>query len=191
MGFRSLFYRKKKSYASIKSPIVVSTASARLGSRSSSANSQQSQSQSQIAELEEVFKKFDVNGDGKISSAELGSIMSSLGHRATEEDLAKMIEEFDADGDGFIDLNEFVELNTKEIDPEELLENLREAFSVYDIDGNGSISAEELHEVLRSLGDDCTVDDCRQMISAVDSNGDGMISFDEFKVMMSTGLSVA
>ena len=132
-----------------------------------------------------------MNGDGKISSAELGSIMGSLGHKATEEELAKMIEVFDADGDGFINLQEFVELNTKEIDPEELLDNLREAFSVYDIDGNGSISAEELHKVMRSLGDDCSVADCRQMISGVDRNGDGLISFDEFKVMMSAGLSVA
>ncbi|XP_038893457.1 probable calcium-binding protein CML25 [Benincasa hispida] len=183
MGFRSLF-RKKKPFSSVNSPLVSSSST--LGTRSSSDDLQ-----AQIAELEEVFKKFDVNGDGKISSAELGSIMGSLGHNATEEELAKMIEEFDADGDGFINLQEFVELNTKEIDPEELLENLREAFSVYDIDGNGSISAEELHKVLRSLGDDCSVADCRQMISGVDSNGDGMISFEEFKVMMSTGLSVA
>ncbi|XP_023512761.1 probable calcium-binding protein CML25 [Cucurbita pepo subsp. pepo] len=185
MGFKSLFCRKKKPFASVDSPLV--SASTTLGSGSSLEDSR-----AQIAELEEVFKKFDVNGDGKISSSELGTILGSLGHNAKEEELAKMIEEFDADGDGFIDLQEFVELNTKEIDPEELLESLREAFSVYDIDGNGSITAEELHEVLKSLGDDCSVEDCRQMISGVDRNGDGMISFEEFKVMMmSTGLSVA
>ncbi|XP_023549905.1 probable calcium-binding protein CML25 [Cucurbita pepo subsp. pepo] len=184
MRFKCLFCWKKKPFASVTSSIVSSPST--NGPRSSSRDSH-----SRNAELEEVFKKFDVNGDGKISSAELGSIMGSLGHKATEEELAKMIEVFDADGDGFINLQEFVELNTKEIDPEELLDNLREAFSVYDIDGNGSISAEELHKVMRSLGDDCSVADCRQMISGVDRNGDGLISFDEFKVMMSAGLSVA
>ncbi|WCJ39628.1 EF hand calcium-binding protein family [Euphorbia peplus] len=54
-------------------------------------------------ELEKVFSKFDVNSDDKISSAELGTIMSSLGHDATDDELRKMIKEFDSDGDGFID----------------------------------------------------------------------------------------
>ena len=106
-----------------------------------------------MAELEQVFKKFDVNGDGKISASELGSIMGSLGHPATEEALKKMIVEVDTDGDGFIDLNEFVELNTKGVDFDEAMENLKDAFSVYDMDGNGVISADELQKVMRSLGD--------------------------------------
>ena len=107
-----------------------------------------------MAELEQVFKKFDVNGDGsKISASELGSIMGSLGHPTTEEELEKMIVEVDADGDGFIDLNEFVELNTKGVDFDEAMENLKDAFSVYDMDGNGVISAAELQKVMRSLGE--------------------------------------
>ncbi|XP_022146331.1 probable calcium-binding protein CML25 [Momordica charantia] len=181
MGFKSLFSRKKKSDASSDSP-PGSTAVPVLGSRTPSFNCR-----TQIAELEQVFKKFDVNGDGKISSSELGSIMGSLGQPATEEEIQNMIKEVDADGDGFIDLDEFIELNTKGVDSEEVLENLKDAFSVYDIDGNGSITAEELHEVLKSLGDECSLADCRKMITGVDRNGDGMISFDEFKVMMMSG----
>lgn len=174
MGFKSLFSRKKKSDSSTDSPLVSRTPSS-LNSRA------------QIAELEQVFKKFDVNGDGKICSSELGSIMGSLGQPATQEELQNMIKEVDADGDGYIDLDEFIELNTKGVDSDEVLENLKDAFSVYDIDGNGSITAEELHEVLKSLGDDCSLADCRKMITGVDKNGDGMISFDEFKVMMMSG----
>lgn len=139
------------------------------------------------AELEEVFKKFDVNGDGKICSSELGSMLGSLGQPANEEELQNMIREVDADGDGFISLEEFIELNTKGIDSAEALENLKDAFSVFDIDGNGSISAEELQKVLQSLGDDCSVAECRKMIGGVDSDGDGQIDFEEFKVMMMMG----
>ncbi|KAF5748041.1 putative Polcalcin Jun o [Tripterygium wilfordii] len=98
-----------------------------------------------------------------------------------------MIKEIDADGDGYIDFDEFVELNTKGIDNNEALENLKDAFSVYDIDGNGSITAEELHKVLSRLGDECSIAECRKMISGVDSDGDGMIDFEEFKVMMMLG----
>lgn len=178
MGFKSLFNRKKKQ----RLPMTA-TNSMTINSRSSSLNSR-----SQIEEeLEQVFKKFDVNGDGKISSAELGSIMGSLGQPATDEELEIMIKEVDADGDGFINLQEFIELNTKDIDSAEVLENLKDAFSVFDIDKNGSISAEELQNVLKSLGEECTLSECKKMISGVDADGNGMISFDEFKVMMMMG----
>ncbi|KAD2393608.1 hypothetical protein R6Q59_012103 [Mikania micrantha] len=138
-------------------------------------------------ELKQVFKKFDANGDGKISSSELGSIMGHMGHEPTHEELQNMIMQVDADGDGFIDLNEFIELNTKGIDSIELLENLKDAFSIFDVDKNGSITVDELQKVLGSLGEECSVGDCRKMIAGVDQDGDGMISFDEFKVMMMSG----
>ncbi|XP_059448241.1 probable calcium-binding protein CML25 [Corylus avellana] len=185
MNLKSVFRRRKK-----KSD---SSSSSSLASTMITTNPMPSRSQSQnckaeiVAELEQVFRRFDVNGDGKISSSELGSILGSLGHPATEEELDKMIKEVDADGDGHIDLQEFVELNTKGVDSDEALENIKDAFSVYDIDGNGLISAEELHEVLKSLNDDCSLAECRKMISGVDRNGDGMINFEEFKVMMMKG----
>ncbi|KAK1413717.1 hypothetical protein QVD17_35495 [Tagetes erecta] len=138
-------------------------------------------------ELEQVFKKFDVNGDGKICASELGSIMGSLGHHPTDDELENMIKEVDADGDGFINLGEFIELNTKDIDSTEVLENLKDAFSIFDIDKNGLITAEELLDVLRSLGENCTITESQKMIAGADRDGDGMINFDEFKDMMKMG----
>ncbi|KAG8634775.1 hypothetical protein MANES_17G083700v8 [Manihot esculenta] len=183
MGFKELFHLKKSKKSDDSSVDSSTVAPPFTGSRS-----QSFKLNTQLEELEQVFKKFDVNGDGKISSSELGSIMSSLGHQANEEELRKMITEFDADGDGFIDFQEFVQLNTQGVDTDEVLENLKDAFSVYDIDGNGSISAEELHKVMASLGEDCSIAECKKMISGVDSDGNGMIDFEEFKVMMTVGV---
>ncbi|PSR91041.1 Calcium-binding protein [Actinidia chinensis var. chinensis] len=180
MGFKSLFRKKKRGSLSIAGH---SPAASPMVSRCSSLNSR-----AQIEEeMKQVFKKFDVNDDGKISAGELGSILGSLGYAASAEELEAMIREVDSDGDGCIDLDEFIELNTKDIDSSEVLENLKEAFSVFDIDKNGSISAEELQNVLSSLGDECSIAECRKMINGVDCDGDGMINFEEFKVMMVKG----
>ncbi|KAJ6689537.1 hypothetical protein OIU85_005900 [Salix viminalis] len=182
MGFKCLFNSKKSKNSDSSSGSPSGMAAPINGSRSPSVRLRP-----RVEELEQVFKKFDVNGDGKISSAELGSFWRNLGHEASEEELQNMITEFDADGDGFIDLQEFVALNTQGVDTNEVMENLKDAFSVYDIDGNGSISAEELHKVMASLGEPCSMAECRKMISGVDRDGDGMIDFEEFKVMMMVG----
>lgn len=58
------------------------------------------------ADRERIFKKFDANGDGKISSSELGDSLKALGS-ATAEDVKKMMEEIDTDGDGYISYQEF------------------------------------------------------------------------------------
>lgn len=182
MGFRSLFNRKKKlRKPTSSSPITFTPIISRSTSLSVHSHAQF------VAELEQVFKKFDVNGDGKISSSELGSIMGSLGQPTSEEELDNMICEVDGDGDGYISLNEFIELNTKGVDSDEVLENLKDAFTIFDVDGNGSITAEELHMVMASLGEECSIVECQKMIGGIDSDGDGMINFEEFRMMMMTG----
>ncbi|XP_058079618.1 probable calcium-binding protein CML25 [Magnolia sinica] len=178
MGIRSLLARRKKSKSPPNSSLKNSVFS-RSGSK-----------RTQVDELQHVFQKFDANGDGKISWSELGSIMSNLGHPASEEELQRMVREVDSDGDGFIDLNEFIELNTTGVDSSAVLEDLRNAFLIFDLDGNGSISPEELQRVLRSLGDESSMAECRKMIRGVDCDGNGLIDFEEFKIMMTRSMKM-
>ncbi len=55
-----------------------------------------------VAEFREAFTLFDKDGDGTISSKELGTVMRSLGQNPTESELQDMINEVDADGEWFI-----------------------------------------------------------------------------------------
>jgi calmodulin len=52
---------------------------------------------------------------------------------------------------------------------------LRKAFEVFDKDGSGTISLEELRSVMKSFGELLTEDDLDSMIKEVDKNGDGTI----------------
>merc|ERR1711911_27089 len=61
----------------------------------------------QIAEFKEAFSLFDKDGDGTITTKELGTVMRSLGQNPTEAELQDMINEVDADGNGTIDFPEF------------------------------------------------------------------------------------
>lgn len=55
---------------------------------------------------------------------------------------------------------------------------------VFDVDGNGLIDREELRKVMASLNESLSEEELDAMIKEADINGDGQISFDEFKIMM-------
>ncbi|KAH9320918.1 hypothetical protein KI387_015557, partial [Taxus chinensis] len=155
-------------------------------SSSSSSSSPTPESMPSRHELAEVFKKFDANNDGKISSSELRSMMDSLGNKSSDGEIDSMMKEADADGDGFISFDEFFDANTKGVNVARHMKDLENAFKIYDLDKSGSISVEELFKVLKSLGEVTSLQECRQMIKGVDKNADGFISFEEFKQMMTT-----
>jgi calcium-binding protein CML len=65
---------------------------------------------------------------------------------------------------------------------------LRDAFDLYDQNGDGLISTAELHQVLSRLGMKCKVGECVKMIKNVDSDGDGSVNFEEFQKMMAANM---
>ncbi len=65
----------------------------------------------QIAEFKEAFSLFDKDGDGTITTKELGTVMRSLGQNPTEAELQDMINEVDADGKSQLFVCLFFRLN--------------------------------------------------------------------------------
>ncbi|XP_014771763.1 neo-calmodulin isoform X3 [Octopus bimaculoides] len=63
---------------------------------------------------------------------------------------------------------------------ESQIKELKESFRLFDKDGDGSISTDELRKVLRDLGQYPSVDEIRQMVQEIDIDGDGRFSFEEF-----------
>nr|UPU99500.1 jGCaMP8f [synthetic construct] len=138
----------------------------------------------QIAEFKEAFSLFDKDGDGTITTKELGTVMRSLGLNPTEAELQDMINEVDADGDGTIDFPEFLTMMARKMKYRDTEEEIREAFGVFDKDGNGYISAAELRHVMTNLGEKLTDEEVDEMIREADIDGDGQVNYEEFVQMM-------
>ncbi|KAI4540854.1 hypothetical protein MG293_009895 [Ovis ammon polii] len=132
----------------------------------------------QIAEFKEAFSLFDKDGDGTITTKELGTVMRSLGQNPTEAELQDMINEVDADGNGTIDFPEFLTMMARKMKDTDSEEEIREAFRVFDKDGNGYISAAELRHVMTNLGEKLTDEEVDEMIREADIDGDGQVNYE-------------
>lgn len=134
-------------------------------------------------EFERVFRYFDVDGDGKISAAELCNCMRTVGQELSQEDAEAVVESTDSDGDGLLGFEDFIRLMEVEGE-EEKGKDLMEAFGLYVIEGSECITPKSLRRMLCRLGESKTIEECKGMIRRFDLNGDGVLSFEEFKVMM-------
>ncbi|XP_011427026.1 calmodulin-A-like [Crassostrea angulata] len=144
-------------------------------------------SDEQVAEFREAFNLFDKDGDGSITTMELGTVMRSLGQNPTEGELQDMINEVDYDESGTIDFDEFLQMMARKMRDTDTTEELKEAFKVFDKDGNGFISASELRHVMKSLGERLTDEEVDEMIKEADLDGDGQVNYEEFVKMMASG----
>ncbi|KAK7248233.1 calmodulin [Aureococcus anophagefferens] len=112
--------------------------------------------------------------------------MRSLGQNPTEAELADMINEVDADGNGTIDFPEFLTMMARKMKDTDSEEEILEAFKVFDKGGNGFISAAELRHIMTNLGEKLTDEEVDEMLREADIDGDGQINYEEFvKMMMS------
>ena len=99
-------------------------------------------------------------------------------------------------GNGTIDFPEFLTMMARKMKDTDSEEEIREAFRVFDKDGNGFISAAELRHVMTNLGEKLTDEEVDEMIREADIDGDGQVNYEGIsglalacKVLEYTGLS--
>mmetsp|Transcript_18349 Transcript_18349/g.35768 ORF Transcript_18349/g.35768 Transcript_18349/m.35768 type:complete len:80 (+) Transcript_18349:67-306(+) len=62
--------------------------------------------------------------------------------------------------------------------------DIREAFQTFDRDGNGFIGASDLHNTYLAINEDLNDDEVDELIRLVDHDGDGQVSYEEFRKMV-------
>eukprot|EP00440_Ansanella_granifera_P035819 gb/GFBE01038854.1/.p1 GENE.gb/GFBE01038854.1/~~gb/GFBE01038854.1/.p1 ORF type:complete len:474 (+),score=166.71 gb/GFBE01038854.1/:1-1422(+) len=133
-----------------------------------------------VNELRTSFLAMDANHDGTLTFDEVRAGISKTGLELTA-DFEQVMRELDTDGSGSIDYSEFIAAT---LDFKKYLRRdvMWGAFRTFDKDGSGKISKEELKEACK-LNDDLSA----SLITEVDTDGDGEISFEEFVAMMERG----
>ena len=72
---------------------------------------------------------------------------------------------------------------------EDEIEEIKEAFDLFDTDGSGSIDPRELRAAMQSLGFEAKNQTIYQMITDLDKNKNNNIDFEEFLDMMTARMS--
>ena len=165
-------------------------------------------------------------GNERVTTIELETVMRSQGLDPTEEKLEDVIDGVYTEGNGMIDFRKFLTIMMRKPKPkppmmlpktqpeprywdpmdltEEQISEAKEAFSLFDKYGDGTITTHELGTVMRTLGallpihlrplvlvlsstllgQNPTEAELRDMINEVDEDGNGTIDFPEFLTMM-------
>ncbi|XP_008803460.2 probable calcium-binding protein CML29 [Phoenix dactylifera] len=140
---------------------------------------------SYINSLMEVFKSFDSNNDGLITSDELRGVLGSLGYNTSEREVKEMMRQGDTDRDGLLSLHEFLEINTRELDLGDLADLLQAAVPALgrEVGNDEAVTGEELYNVLGSTGS-ASMEDCMDIIACLDGDGDGAVSLEDLQCIV-------
>ncbi|KQJ90521.1 calmodulin-like protein 1 [Brachypodium distachyon] len=130
-------------------------------------------------EMKKVFNKI-AGEPGRISRSDLRALLQRFEKTDPVGDARRMVCAADNNKDGYIDLEEFMEVHRSGVQ----VRDIRRAFFVFDRDRDGKISAEEVMDVLQKLGERCSLEECRRMVKEIDRNQDGFVDMDDFMDMM-------
>ncbi|KAK9238682.1 hypothetical protein V1525DRAFT_85496 [Lipomyces kononenkoae] len=131
-------------------------------------------------EIEEAFRLFDMDGDGKIDYHELKVAMRALGFESKKSEVLDILRENERGDPGFISYDSFLRVMSDRIVARDPLEEIKRAFALFDEDQTGKISLRDLRKIAKELNENLEEDELEAMINEFDLDGDGEINLEEF-----------
>ena len=143
-------------------------------------------SEQEICELREAFNIFDDNSDGNINKNKLYLLLLSLKQKPTENDYKNVLGSLGLDKKKKINFDQFLLIFAKLTQNTKINEEryLKKLFDNMDRNKNGRISIHEIRYIVRNSNENISEEEIELLIKEVDTDGDGLISFDEFLVFM-------
>ncbi|XP_002135302.2 calcium-binding protein E63-1 isoform X1 [Drosophila miranda] len=171
-----------------------------LGKRATKSVKKKPFTEVEITDLRTAFDLLDRNRDGRVTANELQFMLKNLGINVRDEIIHDLIREASHSGNGLINEAEFLQWvgriqalrdeqqqhddnpsNSKPLDEaDDVTEDLIAAFRVFDRDGNGFITRDELQTAMEMIGEPLNEQQLEQLLAIADLDQDGRINYEEF-----------
>ncbi|XP_042879969.1 troponin C-like [Penaeus japonicus] len=137
--------------------------------------------------LRKAFASADKTRSGFVDIKDIEGMFNNMGTAFDIDDLNATIKRVDIDDDGKINFDKFVIIASnflQDDDDETITNELREAFRLYDKEGNGYITTLTLREILKELDNKLSDADLDVIIDEIDEDGKGKVDFEGFRELM-------
>lgn len=134
--------------------------------------------------IAEAFELFDVNDDGTIAAAEVGTAIMYLGLVVTDGELRRLCESVGIDPRDKVDLSKFRQL-VHPLQGTNYAKQLEEAFNTIDGHGRGFIMVSELHYLLTRTGDRITDEEFNGLLEELNVDSNGRVQRQDFVQLLS------
>merc|ERR1712176_548498 len=129
--------------------------------------------------VKKTFQLMDLNGDGRITEDELFQALHKMDNELTRQDVKTIMLSVDANSNGVLEYDELLSsrINRKLISKEE---RMRKVFRCLDVDGSGTLTAQEIQGALMSIHEGIDIKQCQALIAEADKNNDNVIDYEEW-----------
>lgn len=143
-----------------------------------------------IDQFQHWYGLFDSDQSGTVEAKELTDFLASLGFSVDRQELVEIAWQTDMDGNGYIEFSEFVKVMTDVAGSTvqkviyKKFQEMEELFGLFDVDGSGAVSVDEMLVIMRSLGQKPSLKEVQEVCGANDVDGNGVLDFGEFVRLM-------
>lgn len=130
---------------------------------------------SKVSEVVESFLEIagsDATGCSTISRSDMLNVCKKRAYDISAEE--------ESNTEGLITFKEYLPVMLHKARLKDLSKEVKESFQVFDVNGDGFITVEEMREAMHLLGDDVSMEEAEAMIRDADVNSDGKIDIHEY-----------
>ena len=131
--------------------------------------------------MKEVLDLYDPNNEGFVKSKDIAKILRAMGRTLENDDEQNFVLAADPDNTGNISKENFLATAEAMFSlPKENVNELLEAFKVFDINNTGKISVKNFKKILVDIGQGFNEEEADNIIKYIDVDRDGNINIEDF-----------
>ena len=131
--------------------------------------------------MEQVLDIYDPDNEGHVQTKDSTKILKAMGRTLNDGDELNFREMADPDNTGVISKKKFLETFESLFSlPNESVNELYEAFRVFDVNNTGKISVKNFKNVLVNIGEEFNEQEVDDILKYIDVDRDGNINIRDF-----------